>query len=207
MMKTISHRLKTSIFNLSIIVLILSISLFRFSKPPQNQTLTPEISPKSQEQEGTLARRNYIVRFIEYKKAEHHKEYLEHSTKEKLNGSSSWEWINRNNPASKFPTDFGVVAIDDEAASSIIGEFERLKMVKDVTVDSSYQLRNLLGGDKNEKHEKVGAFSDGRKRPGKIFTSMSFGDGGDNVAAAATSNQTIDWARHLLSQVSSNRHW
>ncbi|KAL7610131.1 hypothetical protein Lser_V15G09932 [Lactuca serriola] len=44
-MKTISHRLKTSIFNLSITVLILSISLFRFSKPPQNQTLTQWQNP------------------------------------------------------------------------------------------------------------------------------------------------------------------
>ncbi|KAL7612518.1 hypothetical protein Lser_V15G06014 [Lactuca serriola] len=44
-MKTISHRLKTSIFNLSITVLILSISLFRFSKPLQNQTLTQWRNP------------------------------------------------------------------------------------------------------------------------------------------------------------------
>ncbi|KAL4589623.1 hypothetical protein LXL04_002531 [Taraxacum kok-saghyz] len=199
-MKTISRRLKIFIFNLSIIVLFSSIFLFRFSKPPKHQTLTSEISPKGQEQEGTVARRNYIVRFIEYKKAEHHKEYLLQSTQEKLNVSSSWEWINRNNPASKFPTDFGVVAIDDEAASSIIGEFERLKLVKDVRVDSSYQLRNLLSSNKNEKNERVGSFSDGKKKPGKIFTSMSFRESEENVAAAATSNQTIDWARHLLSQ-------
>ncbi|XP_024964331.1 subtilisin-like protease SBT6.1 isoform X1 [Cynara cardunculus var. scolymus] len=204
MMKTIAHRFKISIFSVSLIVFLISVSLFHVNKSPQNQTLTPKPEPASslsQEQESVV-RRNYIVRFIEYKKAEHHKEYLEQNTKEKFEGSLSWEWINRNNPASRFPTDFGVVEIDDEAANSIIGQFERLKMVKDVRVDSSYQLRNLLGRNKKERHERVGAFSDGRKRPGKIFTSMSFGDGEDNVAAAATSNQTIDWQRHLLSQKS-----
>lgn len=195
-MKTIARKFKPSFINLSLIVLLISIALFHFKISPQNQTLTPKPSPRSQEQQPVVTRRNYIVRFIEYKKAELHKEYLEQNT----NGSSSWKWIHRNNPASRFPTDFGVVAIDDESASSVIGEFERLKMVKDVRVDSSYQLRNLLGKNENERSERIGAFSDGKKRPGKIFTSMSFGEGEDNVVAAATSNQTINWERHLLSQ-------
>ncbi|KAI3782854.1 hypothetical protein L2E82_12912 [Cichorium intybus] len=63
-------------------------------------------------------------------------------------------------------------------------------MVKDVRVDASYQLRNLLSKNKNKKHERVGAFSDGKKRPGKIFTSMSI-ESEDNVAEVATSNQTF----------------
>ncbi|KAI3802914.1 hypothetical protein L1987_31061 [Smallanthus sonchifolius] len=194
-MTTISRKFKISIFNLSLVFLFISISLFHFTKSPQNQTLTPKTPPRSQQQQPVAARSNYIVRFTDYKKAEHHKEYLEQNTKGKSNGSSSWQWIDRNNAASRFPTDFGVVAIDDEAVKSVIGEFERLKKVKDVTVDSSYQLRNLLG--KNEKeHKRIGSFSDGKKRPGKIFTSMSFGESEENV------NQTIEWRRELLSHKS-----
>lgn len=60
-------------------------------------------------------------------------------------------------------------------------------MVKDVSVDSSYK-RGLLGG----------AFEDGKKRPGKIFTSMSFNEG--EHYTATTSNCTINWRRHLLMQ-------
>ncbi|GJW97026.1 subtilisin-like protease SBT6.1 isoform X1 [Tanacetum coccineum] len=62
-------------------------------------------------------------------------------------------------------------------------------MVKDVTVDTSYRLRSLLemgGGNEVEK-----------KKPGKIFTKMSF--------EAETVNQTIDWGRRrVLSQERTN---
>lgn len=70
----------------------------------------------------------------------------------------------------------------------LIEEIERLNLVKDVNVDLSYK-RALLGG----------AFQDGKKRPGKMFTSMSFNDG--EYYQAATSNSTINWGRHLLMQV------
>ncbi|GJU39271.1 subtilisin-like protease SBT6.1 isoform X1 [Tanacetum coccineum] len=97
----------------------------------------------------------------------------------------NWDWIDRNNAASAFPTDFGLVAVDDTVANLVVGEFERLEMVKDVTVDTSYRLRSLLemgGGNEVEK-----------KKPGKIFTKMSF--------EAETVNQTIDWGRRrVLSQ-------
>ncbi|KAI3781823.1 hypothetical protein L2E82_11849 [Cichorium intybus] len=181
-------------FNLSLIFLLISISLYRFNNAPQSQT-TPLQQP-------LITRKNYIVRFIQYKKAEGHKAYLEQNAKESPYGSCSWEWIDRNNPASKFPTDFGLVAIDDDAVNSVIRKFETLEIVKDVSVDSSYHLRNLLSGTKNKRYERVGAFVDGKKRPGKIFTSMSFSDGEDFVAAATTPNQTIDWKRQLLSHKS-----
>lgn len=60
-------------------------------------------------------------------------------------------------------------------------------MVKDVSVEFRYQ-RVLLGG----------SFLDGEKRPGKIFTSMSFEGGADHSAKAAPSNAT---SRRLLAQV------
>ncbi|KAI3743817.1 hypothetical protein L1987_56884 [Smallanthus sonchifolius] len=47
---------------------------------------------------------------------------------------SSWEWINIYNHASRFPTDFGFVAIHDEAVNLVIEEFARLKMVNRLEV-------------------------------------------------------------------------
>ncbi|XP_071742321.1 subtilisin-like protease SBT6.1 [Rutidosis leptorrhynchoides] len=183
-------KFKVTIFSFSLITLLISVLLVHFTKPPNyNQTLTSNSPPQ-------LARTNYIVRFIEYKHAQHHKQYLEHNTNKKF---KTWQWIHRNNPASKFPTDFGVIAIDNDAMNSIIKEFEKLELVKDVRVDSSYQLRNLLGGNEKQKEERIGAFSDGKKRPGKIFTSISFGENED-------ANQTIELKRQLLadrSQVTS----
>lgn len=181
---------------LSIFTLSLLISLLLFPpphKPPhliqnQNQTLT--LSSNS-----TIFSRNYIVRFVEYKKSQDHRDYLA----QKL-GFEGWKWIERRNPAAKFPTDFGLVSIDDDDDSDkrkfLI---EELELVKDVYVDMSYE-RSLLG--KLKTRERMGAFVDGRKRPGKIFTSMSFGDGESFVAAATTANSSINWSRNLLSQKS-----
>lgn len=69
--------------------------------------------------------------------------------------------------------------------------------MKDVNVDVTYR-GDLLG---QGTRGKDGAFVDGEKRPGKIFTSMSFGDGDEQHYYAATANSTINWGRQLLSQV------
>ncbi|XP_076911400.1 subtilisin-like protease SBT6.1 isoform X1 [Bidens hawaiensis] len=169
---------KISIFSISLIILITSIIIFHLTKPNNNQTLKPP-SPQT----------NYIVRFTQYKPSNTHKQYLLQNT----NNCSNWKWVHRNNPASGYPTDFGLVAIDDVEVGYVIGEFERLEMVKDVTVDSSIRLRDLLMGNDGKR---IGAFSDGKKRrPGKIFTSMSFGEAEDG-------NLTVDWRRELLSHKS-----
>lgn len=78
----------------------------------------------------------------------------------------------------------------------LIGEIGKLGLVKDVNADVRYG-RDLLS---EEKRDKVGAFVDGQKRPGKILTAMSFNeaDGGDTVA----SNASISWRRELLAEVS-----
>ncbi|KAI8023194.1 Subtilisin-like protease SBT6.1 [Camellia lanceoleosa] len=204
-------------FNLSLLVLIISISLIHF-KPSlyrtqfspsqtQTQTLTLNVpqerseSHNHQEQHQQITRKNYIVRFRDYKRAEDHWKYLEDSVK--LGG---WEWVERRNPAAKFPTDFGVVAIEESARAVLIQDFGKLELVKDVWVDLSYQ-RSLLG-KKTKRVGKVGAFVNGKKRPGKIFTAMSFSEGekGKKYASAATGNASNSWNRHLLmpkSQVTS----
>lgn len=96
--------------------------------------------------------------------------------------SNGWKWVERNNAAMKFPTDFALVAIEDCLREFLIGEFVKLELVKDVSLDLSYQ-RGVL-------EEKVGAFVDGKKRPGKIFTAMSFDEG-----------EGISWGRNLMMQV------
>ena len=72
--------------------------------------------------------------------------------------------------------------------------------MKDVNVDVTYRRDFLNEG----RRDKDGAFVDGEKRPGKIFTSMSFSDDdgdGDGQYYTAITNSSIDWGRQLLSQV------
>ncbi|KAI3854547.1 hypothetical protein MKW92_042079 [Papaver armeniacum] len=144
--------------------------------------------------EEATSKRNYIVRFLDYKKADDHKVYLE----ENLGLVKGWEWIERRNPASAFPTDFGLVSIEQAFYTSLIERIGKLGFVKDVSVDLSYS-RGLLSKDRRKR----GSFDNGKKRPGKIFTSMSFSDGEYH---SPLSNSSISWQRKLMmerSQVTS----
>lgn len=174
------------IFTISLLILVISL-LVSPPKTIKNETL------------NLNSTRNYIVRFVEYKKWEDHRDYLSDNLGLKL----QWKWIERRNPAAKYPTDFGLLSIPDDDDSVmkkvLIEKLEKLELVKDVHVDMSYERRSLLGNFKTR--ERMGAFVDGRKRPGKIFTSMSFGEGDAFVAAATTANASINWSRNLLSQV------
>ncbi|CAN6456446.1 unnamed protein product [Victoria cruziana] len=124
--------------------------------------------------------RRYIVRFRGYKKADEHKVYLQKNLR-----SDGWRWIDRKNPSSAFPTDFALVSIDDQLVPGLIDDLEKLGFVKDVFVESRYS-RGLL-----VEKEDVGAKE--MKRPGKIFTSMSFDDG-------SYGNSTFTWNRKLMIQ-------
>ncbi|KAL5771223.1 hypothetical protein ACOSP7_015377 [Xanthoceras sorbifolium] len=173
------HPTLTSIpFKYSLFTIFVSLALLHF-KPWISLTYSQN---ENQNRTG-VSPNNYIVRFTEYKKADDHLSYLKSGIR-----SDGWEWIERKNPAAKYPTDFGLISIDEPLKQTLIEEIERLKLVKDVNVDSSYR-RELLEG----------AFKDGKKRPGKIFTSMSFNEG-EYYATATTSNSTINWGRHLLMQ-------
>ncbi|MBA0657719.1 hypothetical protein Goklo_009990 [Gossypium klotzschianum] len=126
-----SFPLKSSLF-----ILLLSLSLFHFKlsfRSSPNLTLTPD---RTQPQ---ASRANYIVRFIDYKPASEHRSYLESSLR-----SEGWDWIQRNNPAAKFPTDFGLLSIRDAVKESVIEEIERLGFVKDV---NRSQVTSLFGAD------------------------------------------------------------
>lgn len=99
----------------------------------------------------------------------------------------------RKNPASKFPTDFGVVSVNE---LGVIEEIKKLGLVKYVSLDMSYK-RGLM----KHRNDKVGSFVDGNKRPGKIFTRMSFCDAEEQEDDFVKRNDSIKLGRELLIQV------
>ncbi|MQL91739.1 hypothetical protein Taro_024342 [Colocasia esculenta] len=164
----------------------LVLSLFLPCHDP-SACVPPSHSPEPERPGGTQAG-NYIVRFREYRKAGEHRVYVEES----LGSIKGWRWVERRNPASSFPTDFGLLAIEDVHRSKLIEELGRLELVKDVIVDSSYtRSLSVHGGERGL------SFSGVTKRPGKIFTSMS--REGEQVCSQL-SNSTLSWRRKLLMQ-------
>jgi membrane-bound transcription factor site-1 protease len=131
---------------------------------------------------------NYIVGFLHYDSADHHRAYLESTL-----GSDGWRWIPRRNPASKYPTDFALVSIYD---LGVVDEIRKLGSVKYVSLDMSYK-RGLMNDQRDE--DKVGAFADGEKRPGKIFTKMSFCEAEEQHPT--NRSDSFKWGRELLMQV------
>ncbi|KAL0905860.1 hypothetical protein M5K25_024305 [Dendrobium thyrsiflorum] len=156
-------------FFLSSLLPLLAIISFSLVRLPPASEPTPTETPISLLITGneTLTM-NYIVRFREYRMTDDHHAYLE----ENLRFSEGWRWIERRNPALSFPTDFGVLEIEDERRSVLIEDIQRLKMVKDVFADTRYSRSLFFDG--RGKH----GFVSEKKRPGKIFTSMSFEEEG-----------------------------
>ncbi|KAH6804278.1 SITE-1 protease [Perilla frutescens var. frutescens] len=172
-------------FQTSFVFVVLAYLAYRF--PLRNPTPTPSVAAP----ENSTAI-NHIIRFLQYNKARNLREYLERNVK-----SSGWKWVERRNPAARFPTDFALVAIEEHSREFLIGEFVKLELVKDVYLDLSYQ-RGLLNLDEKAG---VGAFVDGKKRPGKIFTAMSFGER-ESAMASNSSGARISWRRNLMMQKS-----
>ncbi|XP_039143352.1 subtilisin-like protease SBT6.1 [Dioscorea cayenensis subsp. rotundata] len=143
----------------------------------------PPLNPQSQ----SIAS-NYIVRFLNYKLAADHRAYLESH----LRSSPGWRWIERRNPAVSFPTDFGVLELDDSYRSGLIVELQGLELVKDVVVDSSYS-RSLFVDESEKDWEPL----ETRKGPGKLFTSTSFEEDGGSWREG---NGSRGWRRELLAQ-------
>ncbi|CAN1331151.1 Subtilisin-like protease SBT6.1 [Linum perenne] len=180
-------------FKCSVFVSVISVFLFRKLVPffPRTETLT--LVSQGRDSNTAALRNNYIVRFREYKKAEDHRRYLELEI-----GLRGWKWIERKNPAMKYATDFGLVAVEEMAVEEVVAEIEMLEMVKDVNVDFSYK-RELLGVSLAGGGCGSGSFTDGKKRPGKIFSSMSFSED-EHHPESGTSNSSINLGRQLLSQ-------
>ena len=76
----------------------------------------------------------YIVRFRDYRPAEEHREaLLQHLSPAAAPGAGAastdepqWRWIARNNKASAFPTDFGLLAISADVAAVTVLFFTAL---------------------------------------------------------------------------------
>lgn len=163
--------------SISFSLLLLSIALF--------QTLTPNSPPPPPPP-------NYIVAFRHYAAADSHRAYLESALR-----PEGWRWIPRRNPAAQFPTDFGLVAIED---LGVVDEIQKLGSVKYVSLDMSYKRGLMTKKDQRRNDNKVGAFEDGKKkRPGKIFTAMSFSEAEEEDASNRSSS--VKWGRELLMQV------
>lgn len=120
--------------------------------------------------------------------AEDHRAYLE----EKLGSRSGWRWVERRNPAALFPTDFGVMEIEESDRASMVLELRMLGRVKDVYVDTSYS-RSLFV---QESRKGGRGLDESKKRPGKIFTSMSFEE--ETEVYSPFSNASISWRRTLM---------
>ncbi|KAL6558401.1 Membrane-bound transcription factor site-1 protease [Orobanche minor] len=171
-----------SILIISSIFLLISLFVYHFLYP-QPHTFTSPVSTS-----GEPPAKDHIIRFSQYKKSQDLREYLERNVQ-----SKGWAWVERHNPAMNFPTDFALVVIEETLKDFLIGEFGKLELVKDVSLDLSYQ-RAIL------EEKPVGTFVNRKKKPGKIFTRMSFTEGEDQAAVANTSGK-IGW-RSLMMQKS-----
>ncbi|WVZ15630.1 hypothetical protein V8G54_013196 [Vigna mungo] len=170
-MATIPHQWST--FSLSL--LILSVTLF--------QNRTPNFSPPPP---------NYIIVFRHYAAVDSHRIYLESALR-----PEGWRWIPRQNPAAQFPTDFGLVAIED---SGVVDEIRKLGSVKYVSLDMSYK-RSLMTKDQR-CNKKVGAFENGtEQRRGKIITAMSFCEAEEDEESVGNHSSSVKWGRELMMQV------
>ncbi|KAG8093885.1 hypothetical protein GUJ93_ZPchr0012g19812 [Zizania palustris] len=136
----------------------------------------------------------FVVRFVEYRLADEHREYLEDGLRgaAQPTPAASWRWVERRNPAAAFPTDFAVLEIRDAHRAAVVEAVRALGRVRDVHADASYS-RVVLSADRPP-------------RKGKLFTAMSFegedeGGGDKEVGCSSDSNSSsASWGRKLLTQ-------
>lgn len=141
--------------------------------------------------EETLASR-YVVRFLEYRPADDHREYLEDG----LRPAWSWRWVERRNPAAAYPTDFAVLEIRDAHRDAVFEAVRALGRVRDVHPDTSHS-RGALSADRAQ-------------RRGKRFTAMSFeeeGRGDDDDAVSSNNGSSSSGSRRRKLQMRVRFSW
>ncbi|KAK3128464.1 hypothetical protein QOZ80_6BG0462060 [Eleusine coracana subsp. coracana] len=131
----------------------------------------------------------YVVRFVEYRHAEEHREYLEAELRGAAPPAESWRWIERRNPAAAFPTDFAVLEIRETHRDAVVAAVRALGRVRDVHTDATYK-RGVLSADRPPPWR------------GKLFTAMSFEDGGEKEVACSprVNSSSATLRRKLLGQ-------
>jgi hypothetical protein len=156
----------------------------------------------------------YIVRFRSDRQAAEHKQELE----DNLEGSGrDWQWLERINPASAFPTDFGLLKIERSRYEGLVRALRSVKSVKDVSPqmrftrsltsegDDDSEGQQSPGADQNDDEgdtEKIGLdeLRDGNPR-GRRHTKMSFESGYEDSTDSRHANVSLHQNRKLLLQV------
>ena len=154
------------------------------------------------EGEETPPASRHVVRFLEYRRAEEHREYLDAGLRGGAAAApapapapaAAWRWVERRNPAATFPTDFAVLEIRDAHRDAVVAAVRALGRVRDVHADATYSRSPL----------SAAAAAD-RPRPprrGKLFTAMSFeGEEESGGEGEAGNSSSATWGRRLLLQV------
>jgi len=151
-----------------------------------------------EEEETPPASSRHVVRFLEYRRAEEHREYLDAGLRGGAAAApapaAAWRWVERRNPAAAFPTDFAVLEIRDAHRDAVVAAVRALGRVRDVHADATYSRSPL----------SAAAAAD-RPRPprrGKLFTAMSFeGEEESGGEGEAGNSSSATWGRRLLLQV------
>lgn len=156
----------------------------------------------------------YIVRFKEYRHASEFKQAL----KEKLGGNGRvWQWLERNNPASAFPTDFALLRIKRTQYEDMLEALRKLEFVKDVspqmrftrslTTEKSEDEYSRRTGDKGPDEKDDEFELNGReevpesKPPGRLCTKLSFESEFEDATTPLLANISLNHDRKLLLQV------
>nr|CAB3467134.1 unnamed protein product [Digitaria exilis] len=153
----------------------------------------PSDSPDGSGGEGkTLAppASRHVVRFLEYRTAEEHREYLGAGLRGAALAALSWRWVERRNPAAAFPTDFAVLEIRDAHREAVVAAVRELGRVRDVHADATYSRSALSAADRPPP---------GR---GKLFTAMSCE--GEEGGGEMGNSSSATWRRKLLLQERTN---
>ncbi|CAD6337575.1 unnamed protein product [Miscanthus lutarioriparius] len=151
------------------------------------------------EGEETPPASRHVVRFLEYRRAEEHREYLDAGLRGGAAAApapaAAWRWVERRNPAATFPTDFAVLEIRDAHREAVVAAVRALGRVRDVHADATYSRSPL----------SAAAAAD-RPRPprrGKLFTAMSFeGEEESGGEGEVGNSSSATWGRRLLLQKS-----
>jgi hypothetical protein len=142
----------------------------------------------------------YIVRFREYQHADLHRQALE-----EVGQIEKWQWVERNNPASAFPTDFALLRIERSISALFVIELKKLSFVKDVSPQMRFTRALMTASEEESSAGRSGGGSDSDleppqgddesvtdhsqvKPPGRLQTSMSFEDGSPCPANASLVN-------------------
>lgn len=149
----------------------------------------------------------YIVRFKEYRHSSEFKLALEQKLE---HNDRAWQWLERNNPASAFPTDFALLRIKRSQHEDVLEALKKLEFVKDVSPQMRFT-RSLTSEKSEDEHEGSEVAHEQfkpkdkeefleSKPPGRLHTKLSFESGIEDVVSPVFSNVSLDHGRKLLLQ-------